>query len=103
MKDHMNIGPTPCNESCRQVGNDSFEEIQAESKKYVEKLMKYFNPQHCEIIVMTFQHDFGSYSEAVVQYETSEPNAVDEAITIENHTPQTWEQMETPFDWEKVS
>jgi len=94
MKLFFEIGPTPYNEDCLQVGSASVWAMQEETQRYVDALIKYFKPKHVKIAVKGFPHDFGYYYEAVVWFDEDDEAAIKEATWIENNLPGTWKEME---------
>jgi hypothetical protein len=95
MRDFINIGSTPYDEPCAQVGTPDYrEKALAECKKFIQLLRKKFGPEpeSAELRVKAFPHDFGTYYEVVCFYDTDSQESVDYALRCEGETPATWEE-----------
>ena len=93
MKSYIELGPTPTDEECVQVGSEEYEsEWKKEGKRYIELLQKLF-PQYEEFgtsfSIKSFPHDFGTYHEVVIWYEEDTPGE-EFVYFVENHLPRTW-------------
>lgn len=102
MKEYLELGATPCNEDCAQVGSDNyFEESSKESKRYIDLLEKKFGehrPLSCSFRKKSFPHDFGSYYEVVVYFDSNDDESVKFAYHVENNLPETWsDDKKVPF------
>jgi len=96
MKDYINIGPTPCEEDCAQLGTPDYrEKALAECKRFIQLLRKKFGPEpeDARLAIKWFEHDFGSYCEVVCFYDTDIQESVDYALRCEGETPATWEDV----------
>lgn len=95
--DYIELGPTPCEEDCAQVGQDNYRSIaRKEAMAFVKQLNREFFSRVdrglIEFGVKWFNHDFGSYCEAVVYYNPSDPESANAAIFAENNTPMRWDE-----------
>ncbi len=90
MTDYLTLGPTPAGENCVQVGNDNYQTLaREECKKYIALLRKKWPEANFRI--KSFPHDFGSYMEVVVMYDTENEKETDQAFDIENNLPESWQ------------
>lgn len=97
MMDFITLGPVPYNEDCAQVGDPGYgERVRVECSAYVEQLERTF-PIPANLVGKVFfkrasyGHDFGTYFEVVVQYDTNEPAAVQFAYEVESSLPPYWD------------
>lgn len=92
--DFLELGCTPSDEECAQVGEDNYESnARAECERYIQLLRTLFGPEPegAALRVKQFPHDFGYYLEVVCYY--SGPVARDYAFHIENNAPATWDTV----------
>ena len=92
MRDYIEIGATPCDEDCAQVGSDNFRErATAESNAYLRQLIRMFGepPEGASMRVKWFNHDFGSYPEVVCYYESGD--SAEYAFKLEGNAPREWD------------
>ena len=93
MKDYLNIGSTPPEEDCAQVGSENFyEESMKECKRYIDCLRKFVGvePFGAELKVKSFPHDFGTYYEVVCYFDDDIPESLEYALKCEGEGPMTW-------------
>jgi hypothetical protein len=97
MKDYLNLGCTPHNEECQQVGeNFDPEKAQEECERFIRLLRHVHGPEPvgARLAVKWFPHDFGSYPEVVCWYEESDEDEISEsaeyAYKVEANTPESW-------------
>jgi hypothetical protein len=94
MKNFEVVGSSPIGADCVQVerGGDYLEAMLKECGRYKAMLEKMFPPAHgCRFSVKTFEHDFGTYAEVVVNYDDSNEAAEEFALNVINNQPETWE------------
>jgi len=106
MYDYLELGSTPCDESCVQVisKRDYFSEMQAECNRYRDQLEKTFPvPETIKGLVYfctrTFRHEFGSYMEVVISYNESALGASKFAYFVEDNLPANWIEDPTPIEF----
>jgi hypothetical protein len=97
MLDYLNLGPTPTNEDCAQVGSPDFEKrANRQLDAYKAQLERMFpglkTHKSMEFKKMWFPHDFGSYGEIVIVYDADNELEAATAIEIEWNTPTHWDQ-----------
>lgn len=96
MREYLTLGPTPCDELCAQVGDpDYHDRATLEVRRYIDLLVKKFGDPpggaYYTFGMKSFPHDYGSYWEAVIYYDTELPETVEFAFRVENNLPATWE------------
>ena len=94
MTDYIEIGPTPCDEDCQQVGTAGYDPIaaRAECERFRELIRKTLGqePEGAKLIIKANAHDFGTYHEVACKYDDSYPDAVAYALRCESEAPATW-------------
>lgn len=93
MREVLNIGPTPYDESCAQVGSDRYHRVwRAECNAFRNQLRRVFGaePEGAALIITSNPHDFGTYHEVGVRYDET-PGAMEYALKIEGNTPAEWD------------
>ena len=91
MRDFLTLGPTPSGESCEQVGEgyDRGHAV-AECRTFVRQLQRLW--PETSFGVKGFPHDFGTYLEVVVWFDTSEKEEREAAYDVVNATPENWDE-----------
>jgi len=110
-RDYLTLGPVPLDEDCLQTGKDSPTAIRMEAKRFALFLREWARRGGApEALVQNiswkeFQHDFGSYTEAVVWYWVSEDCNPTEtelfALWLEANTPPKWDSEKPEKSWEE--
>lgn len=97
-RDYLEIGSSPCEESCVQVesGKDYMPAMKEELKRYKALLQERFPdpPEGAWFSIKYSPHDFGSYGEVVVVFDDNDREAADFAYFVESHSPSTWDDKE---------
>lgn len=91
--DYIELGPTPAEEDCTQVGDPSYwEKAHDECSRYIELIRNKLGsePQGAKLDVKGFNHDFGTYYEVVVRYDHRVKEAVDYAFRCDLEAPSRW-------------
>lgn len=99
MRDYLTLGPTPSDEKCSQVGTDNYvEQSKKECTAYVHQLERLFTtaidskvPEDCYFGIKRFDHDFGSYREVVIYYDSDNEESSNFAFNVENNCPANWD------------
>ena len=94
MREHMELGPTPCDEPCEQLGpNYNPAKARRESQVYANQLRRMFPdpPYGTTIGVKAFPHDFGSYIEVVVYFFCDDEESAEYAYKVESGLPANWD------------
>ena len=88
MMDYLNIGSTPNEEDCAQVGSaDYYTRAIKECRAYREQIRKHYpEPENGYLKVKGFPHDFGTYYEVVAYYDPEDIEAPRWALDIEGDT-----------------
>ncbi len=101
MRDFMTLGPVPFEEECIQVSPEvDYTEMRKEVSNYVAMLDKRFLniPENAYFGIKRESHDFGTYFEAAVYWDTEDEESRDFAFYVENHLPASWNDNST-LDW----
>ena len=96
MKEYMEIGPVPYDENCAQVGaEDYIEKSSAEISAYLNQLNRKFPEAESKGIDFKkkrFDHDFGSYYEVCIYWNTDDEVADQYVYIIEANLPNVWDR-----------
>lgn len=93
--DVLEIGCTPHEEDCAQVGSPDYRaRARAECNAYRNQLIRLFGkpPEGAELIIKSNPHDFGTYYEVAVRFEEDNEKATDYAFDMENNSPAHWDE-----------
>jgi hypothetical protein len=94
LKDYIEIGPTPVEEDCVQVGADNYGGLaRRECNVFIEQLRRVFGtePEGARLAIKRNPHDFGEYLEVVCHYDDELPDSVEYAFKLEAKTPANWD------------
>ena len=97
MRDSISIGTSPCAEECVQVGTDNYlVKATKECNIFIRQLERKFPiPDDLKELVRykitRNPHDAGTYLDVVVEYDVSSEEAQDYAFSIEENTPELWD------------
>lgn len=99
--EYLEIGPTPCEESCQQVGTPGYDSVAAwnECSRYIELIDKCFGhpPYGASLRIKSNRHDFGTYYEVAVRYDPDNDLAVKYAFAVEADTrKRLWNTVSSP-------
>jgi len=95
MKDYINIGSTPVEEDCAQVGQPDYpEQSRKECQVFKKQLLRKFGepPMSTRLAIKEFPHDFGTYREVVVVYDDQDREGLEYALKLEGETPEKWDE-----------
>ena len=101
MKDFMTLGPVPFEEDCIQVSPEvDYTAMRNEVSNYVALLdSRFINiPENAYFGIKRESHDFGTYKEAAVFYDTNDSDSEEFAFFVECRLPATWDDVEQ-LDW----
>ncbi len=93
-RQYLTLGPTPCDETCYpNTGDKKMQRI--EMSAYQRQLLRVmsleFGDNLCVgLIIKTFPHDSGSYSEVCVVYN-DHPQEIAQAFWLESNCPENWD------------
>lgn len=91
MTDYIELGVTPCNESCCQVGRDNYSKYGLLEAREFKRMLEALYADKLDLVtfrVKTCPHDFGSYYDVAIVYDTEEGMNV--AYEIEDSYPADW-------------
>ena len=91
MREYYELGPVPSEEDCLQTGKDDFSLMKKECRIYQRQLERMF--QGLQFGVKTFPHDFGSYCEVVVYYDSENQDEAEKVWSIESDLPAKWDNI----------
>ena len=94
MRDRIEIGPTPAEEACAQVGSDRYSRVwRAECKAFIGQLRRLLGeePEGASLIITSNPHDFGSYHDVACSYDAAMPGALAYALKCESEAPAEWD------------
>jgi len=96
MRDYINIGSSPYDEQCAQVGTpDYHEKVARECRAYKRQLIRQFGepPEGAALAIKSFPHDFGTYHEVVCYYDTEIEGSKEYAFKLESDGPSNWDEQ----------
>jgi hypothetical protein len=103
MREYIEIGSSPCDEDCAQVGSENYEaRAKEECRRYIGALRATLGeePEGAHLQVKGNAHDFGTYYEVVCWYDEDIQESVDYAFKCESDGPMTWpEGYRTPEEY----
>lgn len=105
MRDYIDIGSTPCEEECAQVGSEDYlKKARVECKRFMELIRKKLGPEPpgAELRIKSNPHDFGTYLEVVCYYEEGNEEALAYALKCEADAPMTWNDDKPPEEMEAL-
>ena len=101
MKDFMTLGPVPFEEECIQVSPEvDYSAMRKEVANYVAMLeSRFINiPEYAYFGIKRESHDFGTYFEAAVYWDTEDADSQAFAYFVENRLPASWKD-DAKLDW----
>ena len=86
MTDYLNIGPTPCEETCTMVGNPDYHTLaKPECERFKAQIERHYPPIfNTRVVVKSFDHDFGTYYEVCIVYSIEDEQANEYAFEVES-------------------
>jgi len=95
--DYLNIGPTPPEEDCVQVGSEDYlRKTKLEVNAFINQLEREFSHWVENDWVLFdkkwFNHDFGRYCEVVVYYKTDDETSRGCALSVERSHYHYWDE-----------
>lgn len=97
MKDTLFLGPAPHDERCAQLGPDDDEYIsraRRECNAFIKQLKRTYGkelPESVRLRIVAERHDFGTYYEVGVTYDTDDEKAAEVAFWFDANVPATWD------------
>ena len=96
MRDWLDIGSSPAEEDCAQVGQDGYhEQARRECRAYVELLRRSLGeePAGARLAVKSNPHDFGDYLSVVCYFDPDMPETEEYAFRCESDGPGQWDEI----------
>lgn len=94
MKDRLEIGPTPADESCEQVGTSDYNPLRAikECQIFARQIIREFGPppKGARVYVYT-SNNLDPYREVAVEFDDQFPDSVEYAFKVEGEVSQKWD------------
>jgi hypothetical protein len=94
MRDYIEIGPTPSNEDCQQIGTPSYDhdKARAECRRFIEVIRSTVGPEPegARLSIKSNPHDAGTYLEVACYYEDDNEVAEAYAYKCESDAPTEW-------------
>jgi hypothetical protein len=94
MSDLVDVGSSPTEESCAQVGSPGYyEKARRECRAYIQQLRREFGaePEGARLAVKANAHDFGTYLSVVCHYDPLKPTSIYYAFRCESESPVEWD------------
>jgi hypothetical protein len=95
MREWIDIGSSPSEEDCAQVGTDGYyPRARRECRAYIALIRRTLGdePPGASLSVKSNEHDFGTYLSVVCYYEPGNEAALDYAFKCESEGPQDWDE-----------
>jgi hypothetical protein len=93
-RDYIDIGPSPADEECAQVGSPDYaQRAREECNRFIDLIRQVMGPEPegARLAVKSNPHDFGAYYEVVCYYDTDNEEASKYAYRCEGEAPSTWD------------
>jgi hypothetical protein len=95
MQQYFDIGSTPSDEECAQVGTpDYYRRAKIECTAFKNQLRRHFGDEKrhgCLLVTRANPHDFGDYYEVVIFFNDKDPKSEVFALKVESETPSNWD------------
>ena len=94
MRDHITIGPVPCEEPCAQVGTPDYQQQACqECTRFIDLLRRTVGeePENAHLEIKSNPHDFGTYYEVVCYFDDDDEEATNYAYRCESEIPSQWD------------
>lgn len=105
MMDYLEIGSSPRDEECVQVGDgDYVYPMQKECKRFINllnKLMPIPDDCKCSYFVKSNPHDFGTYYEVAIRFDDEDEKSAAFAYYVDAYYPCLWSDTEVEMQWEE--
>jgi hypothetical protein len=95
MLDWIDVGSSPTEESCAQVGTQDYHACaRRECRAYINQLRRVVGqePAGTELRIRSHSHDFGSYLSVACYYDPAVAGAIDYALRCEGQGPTEWDE-----------
>ena len=94
MRDYIDIGSSPAEEDCAQVGSpDYYKRARTECARFIELIRKTLGPEPegAQLSVKSNPHDFATYYSVVCYFEEDDEEARNYAFRCEAEAPARWD------------
>jgi hypothetical protein len=92
--DQLDIGCSPYEEDCVQVGTENYlERAKEECTRYISLLRELFGDEkehNCSYKITHNPHDFGTYLDVAIRYDENDEESIAFAFFIEENSPARW-------------
>ena len=97
MTEYIELGISPCEESCVQVSKhgDYMPAMRSEAIRYKSMLENRFPEVPGHFGIKTCPHDLGSYLEVRYAFDSDSEDGWDSADYVESNLPSTWDDTDT--------
>ena len=103
MRDYIEIGATPHDEDCAQVGSEGYaKRARHECEMFMKQIAKHYpEPDNGWLKIKSFGHDFGTYYEVVACFDDEDEESTNWAFDIEGDSKgvlATWDAEFHPIN-----
>lgn len=101
MKQQIELGSSPSDEPCFQVGDEDYEHnARMECGVYVDLIRRCYRAAHgdndlpkgLKLRIKGNSHDFGTYYEVIATFFDDDAAAVTAAFWLDENAPRTWDE-----------
>ena len=96
MFDRIEIGPTPSDETCAQVGSNRYSKVyRAECRAFINQIRRVCGPEPegAALVITSNPHDFGTYHDVAVKYDCASEEGLAYALKVESTPIHWWDNM----------
>lgn len=94
MRDTIELGSAPWDEDYADISQENYPERgRAQCRAFLNQLIRAHGkpPDGAKLSVKGLRHDFGTYYEVVVSFDSDDDAACDYAFKLEAESPQNWD------------
>jgi len=94
MNDWLDIGSSPPDETCAQIGSpDYHDRARVECRVYINLLRRIYGPEPdgARLCIRRNAHDFGTNLSVACCYESGNQQAIDYALLCDSGKPSEWD------------
>ena len=95
--EYIELGPVPAGEACAQVGTDNYLARSMREcevfRRMLERVLPIPEGLPVKYVVRSHPHDFGTYREVSVCFNSVDPTACDFAWRVESSVPDGWDPV----------
>lgn len=97
MRETLELCCTPVSENCQQVGTAGYDHQKArqECEAFRRQLRRQFGeePEGASLVIKSNPHDFGTYLEVAVKFDSDNEEAAEYAYKLEEELPEKWDDI----------